>query len=278
MRKRFRSGLFAAVTACVGCAVAVQAQTAPAPLAPVSPWEVDFAETQCVASRDFGSKADPLSIAIRPPLMGGDSYEIFVARAGQGPRHGEELKGSVDFGHGPISAWLLRFTSSDKTLAFWTFRLSEAEMAQARSASFVHLRGGSSLDTSISLTSVAAVMTQLEACAEALQRHWNWGPQSETPIVGQPFGDVRSIFTSDDFPAEAMHYDQEGASQFLLLIDERGKVAGCHVVRTSGVPVFDVMGCSVIQKRATFRPATDAHGRPVRSMVVTPAVTWRIAG
>ena len=273
-----RSRVLFAIIACVGTtAAAQQAPSGSVPLAAVSPWEVDFAETQCVASRDFGSKADPTSIAIRPPFFEGDSYEIFVARAGKGPPHGEELKGTVDFGRGPIKAWLLRFTSTDKTLAFWTFRLSEADMAQARSASFMHLRGGASLDASFTLTSVAAVMDQLEACTTALMRHWNWGPQSETPIVQQPFGDVRSIFSSDDFPREAMHYGQEGAAQFVLLVDEQGKVAGCHVVLTSGIPVFDAMGCSVLKQRARYRPAADGRGRPIRSMVVTPKVVWRIA-
>jgi hypothetical protein len=210
-------------------------------------------------------------------LIGGDSYELFVARAGQGPRHGEELKGTVDFGRGPIKAWLLRFTSSDKALAFWTFRLSESEMAQARTASFVHLRGGASLDISLTLTSIAAVMDQLDACTVALKRHWNWGPQSETPIVRPPYGDIRTIFKADDFPSEAMDNGQEGAAQFVLLVDAQGGVAGCHVIRTSGVPVFDALGCGVLKQRARFTPATDAQGRRARSMYVTPRVVWSIA-
>src|SRR4051794_24091460 len=193
---------------CLGSSAAAEQIAAGAPpLAAVSPWEIDFAETQCVASRDFGSKSDSLSVAIRPPL-GGDSYEIFVARAGKGPPKGEELKGSVDFGHGPIKAWLLRFTSSDKTLAFWTFRVSEADMTQARSASSVHLRGGASLDATVTLSSMAAVLDQLEACTAVLKRHWNWGPQSQSGLARLAKGDIRAVFSSDDFPSEAMHYGQ----------------------------------------------------------------------
>jgi hypothetical protein len=187
------------------------------------------------------------------------------------------LKGSVDFGRGPIKAWLLRFTSSDKSLAFWTFRVSEADMAQARLASSVHLRGGYSLDATITLTSMAKVMDQLEACTVALKRHWNGGPEKESGIARKSYGDVRSIFSSEDFPREAMHYNQEGAAQFILLVDEQGKVAGCHVILTSGIPPFDALGCSVLKQRAKLRPAVDAKGKPVRSMYVTPKVVWRIA-
>lgn len=73
-----------------------------------------------------------------------------------------------------------------------------------------------------------------------------------------------------------MNRGQEGDAQFLLLIDENGKVAGCHVLIASGVPALDAMGCSVIRNRARFKPAVDSAGKPTRSTVVTPKVSWRL--
>ena len=73
---------------------------------------------------------------------------------------------------------------------------------------------------------------------------------------------------------EAMLRSQEGKAQFLLLIDESGKVAGCDVLVASGVPAFDVMGCQVIRDKAKFSPAREAKGAAVRSTVVTPPVKW----
>jgi protein TonB len=80
---------------------------------------------------------------------------------------------------------------------------------------------------------------------------------------------VRTVFTANDYPSEALNRGQEGDAQFLLLIDENGKVAGCHVLIASGVPALDAMGCSVIRKRARFKPAVDSAGKPTRSTVVT---------
>ncbi len=72
--------------------------------------------------------------------------------------------------------------------------------------------------------------------------------------------------------------NQEGSAQFLLLINEKGSVAGCQVLKPSGVPVFDALGCQVITKRAKFTPALDAAGKPMRSSVTTPEIVWRLGG
>jgi protein TonB len=63
-----------------------------------------------------------------------------------------------------------------------------------------------------------------------------------------------------------------------LLIDEHGKVAGCHVEKASGIPIFDVMGCQVILQRMKFAPALDGKGQPTRSTYITPPVKWQIDG
>jgi protein TonB len=69
---------------------------------------------------------------------------------------------------------------------------------------------------------------------------------------------------------------QEGTVQFLLLVDEKGAVAGCHIEKPSGVPILDAAGCQVIRERLKLTPARDAQGRPVRSSLVTPPITWRL--
>jgi protein TonB len=71
-----------------------------------------------------------------------------------------------------------------------------------------------------------------------------------------------------------MSREQGGKVQFLLLIDEQGKVASCDVMSPSGIPALDAMGCQVIRQRAKFRPALGGDGTPIRSAVVTPPVIW----
>ena len=245
------------------------------PLEPVGKWDLDYGETQCGAFRDYGSAEDPVTLAIRPS-RNGDTYEILVARRSRGPAFAEELRGSVDFGQGPIKAWLLRYGSASKALEIYQFRISAAEMAQARSAASVTLHVTGAPDFAFSLEVIPQLLSGLETCTADLKRYWNMDGEETGQIAKGARGDVREVFTWGDYPSEALNRGQEGDAQFLLLIDENGKVAGCHVLIASGVPALDAMGCSVIRNRARFKPAVDSAGKPTRSTVVTPKVSWRL--
>lgn len=268
-------GRCATVKAALILAVIAPASAGAEPLAPLQPWTLDYAESQCNASRSYGRADDPLLLAIRP-APNGESYELVVGRARQGPKYAEEIKGRVDFGNGPIRPWLLHYGGRGNKVDVYAYRISAAEMAQARTASAVNLVAKEEIHLSFKLDHMAELLSGLEQCTADLKRYWNidW---KETGNVATPAkGDVRGIFSDDDYPAEALMGNKEGAGRFLLLIDEKGSVAGCHVERPSGVPIIDAMSCQVIRERAKFKPAVDAKGRPVRSSYFTPMITWRL--
>src|SRR5574338_419716 len=239
------------------------------PLQPLKNWVVDYAEAQCMASRDYGDAGNPVTLGIRP-APNGETYELLVGRHRSGPVFAEEQEGSVDFGGGPTKAWLLHYGSDTKKHDIYQFRISAADMARARSATSVKLLAKSGPEFAFVLRSMPALLSGLENCTADLKRYWNMNGAQEGTIVTPPKGDVRNIFTDDDYPSQAMSQDQEGDARYLLLINEKGKVAACHVETPSGVPVLDAMGCQVIRERAKFTPALDRGGKPIRSTYVTP--------
>jgi TonB family protein len=251
------------------------AAAAPAPLNPTGPWDVNYGETQCAALRAYGDKANPTTLAIRP-APNGETYELLVGRKGGGPDYAGEYEGSVDFGHGPINAWLLHYGDRKARLTIDQFRISAQEMLQARTAGSVRLRSRGGPEVSFTLANMPALLKSLETCTADLKQYWNMEPPERDKIAVPAKGDVRDVFNPHDYPSDAMTNHQEGTVQYLLLIDETGKVADCHVVKASGVPVLDGMGCQVIAQRARFKPALDAQGKPIKSSYVTPAVQWRI--
>jgi len=91
-------------------------------------------------------------------------------------------------------------------------------------------------------------------------------------------GDVRTVFTADDYPAIAQEKGQEGTVQAQLTVDPGGRVARCTVIRSSGYASLDNATCAILQRRARFTPATNAAGRPIESTVVTPPVKWQLEG
>lgn len=252
------------------------AASADAPLQPVKPWDLDYGVTQCVALRQYGDPANPVSFAI-VPAPNGDTYELLVGRKRVGSAFAQEFEGTVDFGNGPIKSWLLQYQSKDGKLMVDQFRISSQQMAQARSASSVTLHMQGAPDGTFELDHIPALMDGLEKCTADLKDFWNMDGDKDGRIATPARGEVRNVFNASDYPREAIFNRQQGDSQFLLLIDEKGKVAGCHVVLASGVPLLDAVGCAVIQYRAHFKPALDRNGKPVRSTVMTPKVRWQLA-
>ena len=260
------------------CAVADALAAVVAPqtmLRPTKPWVLNYAETQCLATRVYDAPDGPLTFGIRPALNG-ESYELLLVFTRSGPRFGEELEGSVDFGQGEMKPWLLRYGLRPGKLDVYQFKIDLAQMAQARTARGVTLRAKGGPHVALSLSDMPDLLKGMAECTEDLKRYWNADGIESGKIKTPPRGDVRSLFTSQDYPEEAFSRQQEGTAQFVLLVNGKGRVEACHVLQPSGVPVFDVMGCQVIKERGRFRPALDQQGRPVRSTVTTPPVVWRM--
>ena len=71
------------------------------------------------------------------------------------------------------------------------------------------------------------------------------GGEKDSRIAAPSKGDIWHSFLAGDDPAEAFYRDQGGRSQFVVFIDQNGKIAGCDVVIASGIPTFDAMVCQV---------------------------------
>jgi len=243
------------------------------PMQPTKNWVVDYADTECDASREYGSGDDALVLLIRPS-PNGDSYELLLSRPHHGPKFAEELEGSVDFGGGPTKAWLLHYGGKARDVNVYKFRIPAAEMARGRNAASVRLRVEGGPDVTLKLTIMAALLEGLDKCTVDLKRYWNMDDAGEARVATQAKGSLVGLFSDNDYPSEALMRGQQGASQFLLLIDEKGNVAGCYVQRASGVPALDGMGCYVIKERLKMTPALDAQGHAIRSSAVTPPIKW----
>jgi len=264
---------------CVGLAAATIVVSGPAaaaePLQPTTDkWNFNLGTTQCIASRTYGNPANPVTLLIVPSLNG-QTYQILVARKFGVSEPATEEDGTIDFGDGPIKAWVLFYQTSDKRADVYQFRISASEMDRARSATSITLRIAGSAST-FELASVPQVLDELQGCTANLQRYWSMGPEDSGKFSKLARGDLRSVFADVNYPHVAYRRWEEGKGDYLLLIDETGKVAGCDVLTPTGVPILDAAVCAIIQEKAKFTPAFDNNGKPVRSTVVTPPIAFKL--
>lgn len=246
------------------------------PLPPVKAWGVDYGDTQCTAVNSFGNADSPIVLGIVPSI-GGETFRWVVSVPHAGPPSARNVDATVKLGGTSMKKPLLYFGKAGVKMSIYQLTLTAAEMEPARTApSFViHASNGTSFD--LATPDMSSVLDALKKCTADLQQYWNMNVElAKGPrLQGK---DPRGAFSADDYPSEALMRGLGGTSQFRLLVDDKGAVAGCDVLRASGVPVLDVMGCQVMQERLKFDPAADAKGQAQRTVVTTPPVTWRVDG
>jgi TonB family protein len=236
----------------------------------VKPWVLDYAETQCVASRDFGSAV----FAIRP-APNGETFEILVFEQHPGPYYPVEFKGTVDFGGGPISVLGLVSPITSNGTTLYQIRVSAVEIKQALSASGVTISSKSQrFDRSFALDNMSQLMTGLDQCTADLQSHWNMTVSGQARMATRVKGSFESLFTPEEYPRNVRYRPRRSDGKFLLLVNERGRVEGCHVMESTGIPAVDTAACSIYMRRAKFSPARDREGKPMRDTIVTPPINW----
>lgn len=91
-----------------------------------------------------------------------------------------------------------------------------------------------------------------------------------------PRGDVRGLFSTDDYPSRALRNEEQGTVRARLTIDTRGRVSGCSIVQSSGSAMLDETTCRLLERRARFSAATDSSGNAVAGSYTTPPIRWEI--
>ena len=100
--------------------------------------------------------------------------------------------------------------------------------------------------------------------------------QISLPVaLGIPFGDVRGVFSTDDMPAYVQYAGISRIIRTRTTVRSNGFIQNCVVEGRSGDSKLDAYTCSLILKRAKFRPATWTDGSPVSGVIRTPVI-WAI--
>src|SRR4051812_38521160 len=83
------------------------ARPGPPPRAPNGQWQMDFAETQCLATRNYGSDAEPVTLTLKPSPLGDVFQLAILLRAVRAGPAAEEKPASVQIGDRPALATTL---------------------------------------------------------------------------------------------------------------------------------------------------------------------------
>lgn len=253
------------------------------PLKPSSKWVVAYENSQCVATRNYGTADDPLFLAFRPSPLGGVMRIATLRKARM--VEPEESNAIVQFGtERALSAPALRYSDKTSKLRLTTVTVDMAEMKARQSAATVRVNADGRSET-FALSSVPQVLKQLDACLVGLREHWHISEASAPPTLQmtgikslpKEKAPISAYFSPDDYPTKSADTDKQGSVTVLMLVDEQGKVADCSVEQSAGAAGLDAMSCFKMQQKALFVPAVGMDGKPARG-AVTQRITWRLMG
>jgi periplasmic protein TonB len=101
-------------------------------------------------------------------------------------------------------------------------------------------------------------------------------PPPPAPRVSQAAkarGSLPGLFSTDDYPQDAIRNEQQGTTSVRLTIDGNGRVSGCSVTGSSGSSALDNATCRIIRARARYTPAKDQNGAPITD-TDTARIRW----
>jgi protein TonB len=99
-------------------------------------------------------------------------------------------------------------------------------------------------------------------------------PPRKTQSATSAKGDLRTLFSTDDYPASALAAGAGGTAQAELTIGPDGRVTGCNLTKSTGNGALDSATCNILRRRAKFIPARDSNGNPTSDTIRTPSITW----
>jgi TonB family protein len=107
-------------------------------------------------------------------------------------------------------------------------------------------------------------------------------PPSQPPIPAviwpsraMPRNNPGSWVSTDDYPSLGLMNEWEGTTGFQLDIGTDGRASECRITQSSGYSVMDNATCTIIRRRARFKPALDEKGN-VETDAFSSRVRWAL--
>lgn len=269
----------------------------PTSFEPSSAWQLDYAETHCRIARAFGEDerqtvvffeqhqpatvltwvvagaaledmrlSRELTIQFGPglPAFEAESPEISFGDFDDAIRLRGFVEDAADAGKGDLPA-------SD-ALAPARPVVARLDLEEGRSIEWLRISQGDDRISTIRLGDMEPVYEAMNACMDNLLTHWGVDPAKESQRTSGPVWTnmpavVRRI--QDHYPAMALWSDAQADLHMRVMIDEQGKVTGCHLTNLTEADAFNDHACNMITRHAEFEPALDAAGEPMASYYAT---------
>lgn len=250
-------------------AAAAAAAADPQPRTPTGKWIVDFAESECLLIREYGTHEKPLLLAASQSPMD-EGLQLIVLKHGSRASI-DRGTARVAFGAGaPIEADYGAFLLAGKPLRRIAIEISDDSYKAAEAQETIAVEVAREVNESFAVPGFARALEVLQDCVLDLGTRWGFPAEQQKRLgkPAKPFKKLREYFMARDYPTAALRAGASGRSRVRVTVDESGRPADCVVMESSGHAALDSTTCSVLMRRAQFEPALDVDGKPMKAVAV----------
>ena len=258
----------------------------------VEPWNLHYADDSCRLARAFGTGKEQV-ILVLDQFEPGDWFRVtfvgdLLAKSVIKP------KGSLRFGPneaesqitiitGTVSNKSAVFVEGDQRLAPLTeieekqqdalskrgIKFDPAPVGRERETQAMWLALGKVLrdDLILDTESMAKPLAGLRDCSWATVKMWGLNVEEQKRLTRkvERLNTDRPLLTFEDYPSSMARGGFSAVVNFRLMVDASGKATSCHIQESTRPKEFDDTVCRAVMRRARFRPALNAQGKPVAS-------------
>lgn len=265
-----------ALSAATALLASSTAQSVDAPIQPTGKWIVHFDDAQCLAERDYGSQQRPLYLALKQPALGDVIQLDFIESGYAGTPTQLDAQVQLD-GLGPLKTTVLRYKPPKESFRIHMMNLPLKQFETARTAKNLSIKV-TGFDQQFALDRLGPLLDVMEQCVADLRNVWNVKSSGEEKgrVRDDAKGNLRRLFSADDYPMESLMNGDSGVVLVALLVNEKGRVADCSIVQTSGVAMLDAQSCAILKERAKFVPAVGRDGKPAKDAFIQ-RINWKVS-
>ncbi|MFM5949544.1 MAG: TonB family protein [Novosphingobium sp.] len=297
MLRKLLMVLITALCAIAGpVAMAADAPAVTPILEPSTPWQVDYADSECRLLRTFGTGERAITLRI---ARGGSPGAVDMVIAGPKiPKLSRSIPLTIALQpqgtEQKVDAYSLAIPKVPGRFVRW-FDTDLAFLDTLKEDQIIGFHAGPRFAPRLHLTSAVSAMKALEACYSDLLKGWGVEPADVSEMIAtrqllpasgsqvtayridlpKPKTNPAAWVTFNDYPTAALVAEQGGDVTVLLQLTASGRPEGCRVVVSSKVESLDRATCVALSSRARYVAPLDAAGNP-RKSAITHRVRWVI--
>lgn len=254
------------------------AASAPAPLASVGPWQVDYATDACLLGHRFVDGKKDVVLGWRAlPLE--ESVQLIVTRRSADDRF-QTGKAVVTLSNRASETTTFEsFPTTQPGVHTMRMQVPMALFAAPAAEEVLTIAAGRSRPVAFQLSGLAKAFAAFATCNDDTLKTWGIDPAERQRVAteAEAADGQGSWITADDYPMGIVRSGRQGTSVILFRIGTEGRIDQCRAVVTSGTKELDAAACAALLKRGRYTPARDATGRPMAVHRVR-RVVWRLPG